>query len=71
MFKVSEGTLSLVLCVSKTIVTIRYTNEKILAKNRTKKLICYDFHWHDCKCGRGVFMGGGAVFVGGRAVLVG
>ena len=66
-----KGPLSLVLCVSKTIVTIRYTNEKISAKKRTR-------NWYVTTSlgmtvnvgGHAVFMGGGAVFVAGRAVLV-
>ena len=40
--------LNLVLCVSKKkIVTIRRTNQKILAKKK-KETILFNFPWHDC-----------------------
>ena len=64
--------LSLVLCVSKTSVTIRYTNEKISAKNRTRNWYVTTSLGMTVNVGEhAVFMGGSAVFVGGCAVLVG
>ena len=43
-----KGLPNLLLCISKKIVTIRYTNKKILAKKTTKNLIFYNFSWQDC-----------------------
>ena len=44
-----KGPPNLALCVSKKIVTIRHTNERILAKNANKKKTIFgNFLWHDC-----------------------